>query len=745
MSENKRKWNYCSLGGAVRVNLTSGSDIENLDKLDQKMWTVLSCPVNGLEFEKKTLQYLDLDSDGKIRANEVITTAKWLTKVLSNKDSLLEGKDVLKLKDINDKDEDGTRLLASAKHILSNLGLKKDEISLSEASDSAAIFKNTKFNGDGVITVASADDEQLKNLIATAAKVISSQKDRSGEDGVTAQIVEKFYEECAAFLAWNQAGEDGKEKIFPYAENTVPALEAFNAVKSKVEDYFLRCKLISFDADITSALDVNPDKVSSIAGNDLTLELEQLASYPLARPSKDGILNFSNVNPAWSSRIATLRTLLFADMDSITEEDWNKVAASFDAYNAWSASKAGTLVESLGEDVVKKIIEENRKEDILKLVEEDMKCESQATSILEVEKLLYLYRDFYKFLMNYVLLKDFYTRDSEPKAIFDAGKLFIDSRCCNLCIKVSDMSKQGDMSSLSGMFLIYCDCVSKKGETIKIVAAMTAGGVKHLRPGKHAIFYDRSGEDWDATITSIVDNPISLKQAFWSPYVKFWNFCVGLLNKSAAEKDSKVLADMQSKATSAQLPKEGEQKKMPFDIAKFAGIFASIGLALGYIGAALSTLVTGIKTTPIWQTLLIILAMMLVISGPSCFLAWGKLRRRNLGPILNANGWAINAEILINILFGATLTTTPKYPKIRMKDPFAKKRTPLWRKIIRWFIVILVAAFAYMYFTDNLHYVGINCNKTQDVQVEQTLTQTTPEAPAQTVEQPAETTETQQN
>ncbi|MBQ0080446.1 MAG: hypothetical protein KBS95_02700 [Alistipes sp.] len=739
MQENKYKWNYCSLGGAVRVNITSGQDIENLDQLDQKMWTVLSCPIDGLEFDKKTLKYLDVDSDDKIRANEVIATAKWLTRVLSNKDSLLEGNSILKLGYINQKDENGARLYSSASHILRNLGLEKDEISLAEASDSVAIFKNTKFNGDGVVTASSTEDETLRDIILKAQTTIGSVADRSGEQGVTADIVEKFYAECAAYIDWISAAENDSEHILPYGADTATALATINAVKSKVEDYFLRCKLINFDSEISSALDVNPERVSSIAGDLLTDKLQELSSYPLARPTKDAVLCFSKVNPAWSSEILLLQTTLFKDKDSITEQEWNEVASSFNAYNAWNASKAGTAVESIGKDEIKKIVSEIRKQEILDIIEEDKKYESEAAAIFEVEKLLYLYRDFYKFLMNYVLLKDFYTRDAEPKAIFDAGKLFIDSRCCNLCVKVSDMGQHSNMSTLSGMFLIYCDCVSKKkNATMKIVAAMTAGGVKHLRPGKHAIFYDRSGEDWDATITSIVDNPISLRQAFWSPYVKFWDFCVGLLNKSAAEKDSKVMADLQAKAASTEIPKEGEPKKVPFDIAKFAGIFAAIGLALGYIGAAITSLVTGIKGTPVWQTLLIILAIMLVISGPSCFLAWGKLRKRNLGPILNANGWAINAEVLINILFGATLTTTPKYPKLRLKDPFAKKQTPLWKKIVRWIVLIAIAAFAYLYFTDNLNLIGINCSKEEPTEVVETPCET-PVSPCEAQPLQAET------
>ena len=74
------------------------------------------------------------------------------------------------------------------------------------------------------------------------------------------------------------------------------------------------------------------------------------------------------------------------------------------------------------------------------------------------------------------------------------------------------------------------------------------------------------------------------------------------------------------------------------------------------------------------------------------FLAWLKLKKRNLGPILNANGWAINSTVLLNPIFGATLTSLAKYPKVISKnDPFAiKKKSPL--PFIVLLLVVIAAA-----------------------------------------------------
>ena len=58
------------------------------------------------------------------------------------------------------------------------------------------------------------------------------------------------------------------------------------------------------------------------------------------------------------------------------------------------------------------------------------------------------------------------------------------------------------------------------GEKMTIAAAFTDGDSDNLMVGRNGLFYDRKGQDWDATITKIIENPISIRQAFWAPYKK---------------------------------------------------------------------------------------------------------------------------------------------------------------------------------------------------------------------------------
>ena len=391
----------------------------------------------------------------------------------------------------------------------------------------------------------------------------------------------------------------------------------------------------------------------------------------------------------------------FAKKDAITEADWQSVGAKFAPFIAWLDSKKGSLVESLGADVISNILKADRKADLLALVEQDKALESEANSINEVDKLLHLCRDFTTLLRNYVTLLDFY--DRSKKAMFQAGTLYIDQRSCDLCIKVADMGKHNTMASFSGMYLLYCDCVSKtKSETMQIVAVMTSGEVNNLMVGKNAVFYDRNGLDWDATVTKIIENPISIRQAFWSPYRRISVWVENLINKRAAEKDAKMMEETTTKLA-AKAPADGEKPApaMPFDIAKFAGIFAAIGMALGMIGSALVSVADGLKGFTWYQYLAIIVGIIVVISGPSMIMAWLKLRKRNLAPVLNANGWAVNADIMVNIIFGATLTKIASYPKLKLKDPFAQKGIPVWRKIL-YLLIILLIAFCALYYTGTL-------------------------------------------
>ena len=684
-------WKFSTIGGVTRVNIDCGEAIAHLGELDKKLWTVLSCPIAGLEMDSKSLAILDSNGDGRIHADDVVAVSKWLCKVLKDPQILLAKSDTLALDQFNENDVEGLQLKNSAIEILKNLGLEKDSISVDDTSDSIRIFAQTKFNGDGVITEKCTEDAALQQIIKDIIATVGSSADRSGEAGINADQLEAFYSAAVDYVAWKDAAGEAE---MPFGENTEAALAACDALRSKVADYFMRCKLVSFNADSTNSLDVTAERIAAIGDKDLSACGSEIAQYPIARVTAAKTLPLvEGVNPAWQGAVAAMKALVFPDATEITEDQWNEVLAKFGAFLAWKAAKKGDAVEALGYDRLKTVVTEARKADILALIAEDKAVEAEANAIDSVDKLLRMCRDFYTLICNFVSFKDFY--NPAVKSIFQAGTLYIDQRSCELCIKVADMGKSAGMAPQSGMFVVYCDCVSKqKAGKMCIAAMITNGEVNDLVVGKNAIFYDRDGHDWDATIVKVVDNPISVRQAFFSPYRKMAKTVEDTINKFAADKDSKMMSEMNAKIASAPAAaadgSAAAAAKPPFDIAKFAGIFAAVGMAIGALGAALATIFAKFMELSWWQIIIVIILVMLCISGPSMLMAWLKLRKRDLSPVMNANGWAMNAKVKVNVHFGSTLTKLANLPIIAGNvDPFAGKKMACWKK---WLISLAVLA-----------------------------------------------------
>ncbi len=699
-------WRFCRIGGVTRVLIENGEDIRHLAELDQKMWTVLSCPVDGLEFPRRSLEILDDDHDGRIRVPEVIAAAQWLCSVMRNPDLLTRRQDRIRLSEFDEGNPHGARMLKCAKAVLKGLHKEgQEDISIADTADSAAIFADTLFNGDGVILEACAENGTDREIIRETMRCIGSTTDRSGKEGVTREQIDAFLSACADYAAWAEAG---KGVALPYGADTAAMWTACKGLDAKMQDFFMRCKIMRFASEEkTAALDISAADIEGLGEGELAGSGEALTRYPLSKVNAEGVLplDLSLINPAWQAAVAGIKDIVFKGQNSCTLEAWNAVMASFVPFVTWSEGKQGAQVEDLGAEKAAALAGADRSA-LDALIEKDLSFSEEAGDIDLVDRFLHLLRDFFPFLHNYVTFTDFYASSKETPADFQAGTLYVDQRSLDLCLPVLDAGKQSAMAPASGIFLIYCTCTDKElGKTRNIVAALTGGDTGSIREGQNCIFYDREGHDWDAVITKIIANPVSIRQAFWSPYRKVAEFIEKRAEKAAADKDSKNMADATAaidKEASTGIAEKSAEKKPAFDIAKFAGIFAAIGLALGYIGSFLVAIATGFLKLTWWQMPLSIAAVLLLISGPSMLLAWNKLRKRNLAPVLNANGWAVNANVLINTRFGASLTHLAKYPKLNLQDPYAARKMPAWLKVLIAVLCLLLAAAAVLYFTGKL-------------------------------------------
>ena len=601
------QWKFFRAGGFDQVRIDTAADLINLKDLDQKLWVALSCPTKGIEFDARTLALLDSDSDGHIRAPELLAAIDWTATRLTD----------------------------------------------------VAVFEQKLA---GVPLAAIKDDAILaaaRGLLPEGGEMISVDAASAAEAEYTAR----------ALAAWEASGAAAR----PLGEDTEAASATLADVREKLDDFFVRCRLAAFDVRAGETLNASDDALKSLAGASLSAAHADIAALPLARVGAGATVPLgaaidSGINPAWAARIAAFREAVVVPLlgarAALTESDWLAVQDQLAVYSAWQAAKPAGLPP-------------------------------EAEAVRDLERLARYVRDLMPLANNFVAFRDFYTR--QGKATFQIGTLYLDGRSAELCIAVADAAKHAALASLSRMCLVYCDC-TRNGEKLSIAAAFTAGDSDQLMALRNGVFYDRQGRDWDATITKIIDHPISLRQAFWSPYKKLMRMVGEQLQKIAASKAAGVEGKLAEAATTAVKKVETAPAAKPaaaqqaFDVGKFAGIFAAIGLAVGAIGTAVASMLTGLLGLKGWQMPLALIGLMLLISGPAVILAWFKLRSRNLGPILDANGWAVNARARINIPFGTSLTQIAQLPEGAQRaltDPYAEKERP-WKT----YAVLAAIAFA---------------------------------------------------
>lgn len=672
MNENSHRWKFFHAGGFDQVKLESGADLAHLDQLDQKLWVALACPTRGLEFDSRTLELIDTDQNGRIRAPELIAAVKWATGLLKNPDLLLSGLASLPLDAINDATPEGKNILGAARQILASLGAKDaTNITIDAVSDTVKIFAATNFNGDGIIPADAAADDATKAVIMDVIACTGSVTDRSGKPGIDQAKTDAFFADAEAYSNWWKQAE-GDKTILPLGVATTAASVAVKAVAVKVNDFFTRCRLAAFDARAIPALNHQESEYLPLTERDLSANASEFSGFPLAQIAPGKALPLAaGINPAWAAALAALQTAavdpLLGKTDELTEAGWNSLQARLAPFESWSAGKVGASVELLGLSRVREILAGGARDEIAALIAKDTALKPEADAITSVERLIRYNRDLYLLCVNFVNFKNFYSR-KEP-AIFQAGRLYLDQRSCDLCLTVEDPARHASLAGLAGAYLAYLNCTRRPtGEKLGVVAVFSQGDDGNLMVGRNGIFYDRKGNDYDATITQIISNPISIRQAFWAPYKKLVRFIEEQAAKRAAAADTANTANLQTAAT---VPAGAPRTKVD------TGTLAAIGLVLTTLMGALSLLFSKIfGLEPRWEIPIALLAIFIAISMPSVIIAWLKLRMRNIGPILDANGWAVNTRAKLSVPFGASLTQTATLPpgsQRDLRDPYAEK------------------------------------------------------------------------
>lgn len=737
------EFTFRRMGGVDQFVLQNDQEWRDLGHLDSKLWMALSCPVRGLEFNSETLALLDQDQDGRIHAQDVRDAVAWVCDRVKHPSVLTKSMPLVERSNLTEETDAGKKLIAAAEIVLEKHG-KKDanELELSEIEDSVAEAASYPFNGDGVVPPDSAPmlpedtplSENMAEYIKLAMSITGAKKDASGKPGLNDALQSEFTKRLEAALDWRAKLTQAN---LPLGENTAQAWTLFSRLRSKLDDFFCRCRLLAYAPDAVAQL-VPEQALVALAENGQEITGEALEALPLQKPDSKCILDLSGgLNPFWAKDLTAFRSLIAPlakddKAEKLSEKTWQNISAAFTEYSAILQSKPvyedapqdaehvellgfpplalaeandalgrdfvpltpNEAIAALTDEKIRALLEKKATDNFNELVQKDLAAPPLA-AFQELRKLALFHAHLYIFLMNFLSFMDFYEPDK--KAIFQAGTLYLDGRACLLCVPVDNVDDHARLAGQSFLCLIYCDCSRKTADgadqQMTIAAALTEGNIAWLIEGRHGLFIDNDGLEWDTKILKVVHNPISLKEAMWAPYIRFSNLISEQIHKFVADKE-KAVTDATGKAAEAATtaPAAPPAPKPGFDFAKGAGIFAALGVALSAVSAAFAYIANSLASLG-WLWPLAIVLVFICISGPSMLMAWFKLRRRNLGPLLDASGWAINKGAPINLIMGATLTLMGKIPPNAHRDnndPYGIVATS--RHYGWWFIFFLIIA-----------------------------------------------------
>ena len=655
---------FNKFGKAYHLVLETPADLRDALAVDDSFWAVTSAPTTAFDEDPAFLKYLDSDGNGRIRSDEVRAALRWLLARLADDAKVGAPSDDVPVASVASADDAGKAIHTTIAYVNEQAGRTDGVVRLADVRAAMSSLQGKPLNGDGVLVPDAADTPELKAWIEAAVKATGGTADISGKQGVSSDQIAAFKDAVHDFLAWKaQGGADNKETM-PLGADTpdVHALYARHA--EAIDRFFFLADFERFDPERAAKfLAAKPDTDTAAAALD---------SAPLARPAPDGSLPLDGalVNPSHRADVAALRNGLFGrvlgtkDPAAATEADWKKVKAALAPYGAYLAAKKGAIAEALPADMLPVWDKGDFAERAAKLQEEDKVVAQRVAAFADLEKLLLYHRRLPRFVNNYVALTQLY--DPKQVALFEKGRLLIDGRWFNLAIQIPDPAAHAAVAKNGGLYTMYLKIEphDAAGAPFTVVVPATSGTRGNLAVGKRGVFFDLQDHEYDATIVSLVENPISLKEAILAPFQNIAKSVLGKIENMGAAASSKIEAAGTGAATDALDGKKPEAPApAPAAGGPAGGMFMTISIAIAALGSAFAFLAKSVSEMS-WTSRLVTLAVLLaVVFGPIVLAGVLKLMRQDLGPIIEGCGWAVNKSMRLTRRLRRQFTLRMPYPR----------------------------------------------------------------------------------
>lgn len=688
-------------GGMYQFAVETAEDLRRLADLDRALWAATSAPLRDLHCDPQFLAGLDREGTGRVRVAQVVEACQWTLQRLREPSGILACSDVLRLDHLAN-DGDGPGLRRAAEHLLGELGKAgQATVSLEEIRTFRKSYATSLANGDGVVPPAVASRPEVAALAQAILDTVGGRPDVGGTPGVGRAELEAFLSGADTWLQWHAAAPAAQV----LGEHTAAAWQALQALREPLEAFFAQCDLLVQQQSDQPPKLAAPEPLWVSAGGPIEAFLSQA---PLAAANPQGAVPpAERLNPYFAERVAAFEAAVLGHLPAAAGRPldralWLEACQALQPYADWRAAEPKQPFGALGVAGIAAVRSDEAIAALLADIAVDEAAAAEVKQVEALEQLALNQQNLVALANNFVNFSAIYDHSPDARrALIDTGNLVIDGRHLSFCVRVEGRDAHKKVASESLCFLVYADIFAKEGGPLayQVAAPVTSGERGRLRVGKRGLFIDNHNKEFDAIIVDILENPISVKEAALAPFrrtakmisekVEQWlgaqqadaekglaahgdkavdgaQQATGALVKGTKELDTTVASAAkaaEAKPADAKAPPPAAAAAPPADKPK-EGINANTlilggGMALAGVGAVLASLVSMLTSLKGW---LAILGVVLAVAGLSALLGWLKLRRRDMSLLLEANGWAVNAQMKVTRRIGKFFTVVPADP-----------------------------------------------------------------------------------
>jgi len=663
-------------GRSHHLRIRNAGDLEHIRVLDEAHWLATGAPVSSLNMDATFLSLVDSDHNGRIMCFEIREAVTWLLATLRDTGNVKPGNTILQMDAICADCSDGRQIHASAMKMLRQAKAEEEgSITLDQVRTVKQQVEKNPVSEGGVILPSAPEAEDVRTFLQDILDTVGGVPHPSGNAGVNAEKMEAFIAQCREHLEWLEQAEapsvEGRNELLPFGEQTHEAFEAAMALRDKLAQYFAQCRAVALDARAAEHLLPTAEELGNEDLGDLDTLEELMRTSPLAPPNPGEVLDLEGpINPFYRTAVQNLREKVLDRMRgretvTLSATDWENVFGLFGPYRAWIEAKAGVAVEKLGEEKIRGYLDERYPAAVEVLLTERRQTALVLDNIRQVEKLILYQAYLVPLVNNFVSFPHLY--DPESRAAFEMGTLIIDGRHLTFSVKTENHAEHSKVAATSDIFVIYVEILDREGKRLYVVALpVTSSGKGNLCVGKRGVFHDVNGNESDARVIQILENPISISETLIAPFHRIGRILGGKIEAmtTSAEKrlDKAAAGALDASAPVAAPAPASAGPAAPRGL--FAGgLLMGGGVALAALSSAAAYVTKTLADVGPAKIVLGVMLAVVAVVMPASIVAFLKLRRRDLSAILEGCGWAINARMRLTFRQGRVFTRRPRFPK----------------------------------------------------------------------------------